>query len=354
VKCPAGSRRQAARAAVAFGAAFVVLAMVGMSAAVETVMPEWRDPEYGHRITRLHAIQRESPDRPLVIVFGTSRTQNAISPAAMGFPDEPGSPHVFNFGQSASPPLRVLLNYLRVRDSGIRPAAVVIEVQPLWLAVENASAESYFSNKVDRLSSADLQHLAPYCNEPEALRKKWLTLSFAPWHTHRLVLMSHWLPRWQEWRVRVDFRWQSMDPDGFVPFPHEDPPQHIRVTAAAFARQERLASLGGFRLAEASLRPIRDFVTLCRHEGIPVALIETPVSAMFRGWFSPGAYESGEVQLRDFVRELGVEFFPPFEGLAEADFVDGHHMLRRAAEKYSRWLADTHLKPWLHQQGVHR
>ena len=43
-----------------------------------------------------------------------------------------------------------------------------------------------------------------------------------------------------------------------------------------------------------------------------------------------------------------------FDGLGESDFVDGHHMLQPAAARYSRWLADTHLNPWLVREGVAR
>jgi hypothetical protein len=35
------------------------------------------------------------------------------------------------------------------------------------------------------------------------------------------------------------------------------------------------------------------------------------------------------------------------EGLREADFIDGHHMLREGAARYSRRLAEERLGPWL-------
>ncbi|MFO0823844.1 MAG: hypothetical protein U0792_12135 [Gemmataceae bacterium] len=39
--------------------------------------------------------------------------------------------------------------------------------------------------------------------------------------------------------------------------------------------------------------------------------------------------------------------FSPWQDGTEDEFMDGHHMLKHGAERYSRWLADTHLKPWL-------
>ena len=65
----------------------------------------WRDPEFGHRLPASRTRTRIA-DRPLVLILGTSRAQNAFDPSAMGFGDEPGVPRAFNYGQSAAPPLK--------------------------------------------------------------------------------------------------------------------------------------------------------------------------------------------------------------------------------------------------------
>jgi hypothetical protein len=349
-KRAARSRRRSARAAVSSGVLFALAAMVGMSAAVETVKPEWRDPEYGHRLHRLRRVARESPDRPLVLTLGTSRTENAIDPAATGFPAAPGSPRVFNFGQSGSSPLRVMLTLYRLLDEGFRPAAVVVEVLPVWL-VSDGAAEKEFAGAAGRLSAGDLARLGPYCKRPGALRAQWIEARVAPWYAQRLPLMSHWLPRWLSWPARLDFRWENVDADGFSPYPFEEPPPHIRATAVAHARDSYSGNYSGFRVGPTSVRALGDVAARCRAEGVLVAFAEPPVSPMFRGWYRPGVWEGGDDRLRALAAELGVELFPPGGGLAEEDFVDGHHMLRRGAAKYSRWLADTHLKPWLARNG---
>src|SRR5581483_2377819 len=161
---PSGSRR-AARSALACGLVVTLAAMLGMTAAIETVKPEWRDPEFGHRLKRLRQAEAQSPGRPLVLVLGTSRTQYAVSPAAMGFADEPGSPVVFNFGQSGATALGLLLTLARLSDAGVRPAAVVVEVLPAWLAMDGP-AEEQFAEKAARLAATDLRHLAPHCDNP--------------------------------------------------------------------------------------------------------------------------------------------------------------------------------------------
>lgn len=347
------SRRDSARRTVLWACLAGVTAMVAMSAAIESVKPEWRDPEFGHRIKRLKTIHGAAPARPLVLFLGTSRAQNAFDPAAMGFAEESGSPLAFNFGQSGAPPLRILLTLLRILDAGIRPSAVIVEMLPFSL-IFDGPAEVEFENIVPRLSAADLRRLVPYSMDPVDLHQKWLAARVAPWHAQRTVLMSHWLPRWQRWGERIDPQWDGMEPNGFVPYPQQFANAEFRPIATAHAHEEYGGVFAGFGFGDMSRRALGDLVARCRAEGIAVAFVEPPVSPMFRGWFRPGVWVNGENQLRALARELGVEVFPPFDGLAEADFIDGHHMLEGGAEKYSRWLAETHLKPWLARQGVGR
>ena len=205
-----------------------------------------------------------------------------------------------------------------------------------------------------RLSAGDFGRLGPYSNHIDDLRKHWLLARVAPWHAQRAVLMSHWLPRWLPWDERIDPQWEGMEPDGFVPFPQEFGNGGYRRLATAHARQEYAGTFAGIRMTDHAWNVLGDVVARCRSEGIAVALVEPPVSPMFRGWYSPGVWASGDERLRFGVHRMGVELFPTFDGLGESDFVDGHHMLQPAAARYSRWLADTHLNPWLVREGVAR
>lgn len=340
------SRRHLARASLAAGFLAMLAATAGMSTSIETVKPQWRDPEYGYRLARLRQLAEEAPDRPLVLILGTSRAQNAFAPRAMGFAGEAGAPCAFNFGQSAAPPLRVLLNLNRLLDEGIRPAAVVVEVLPAWLSA-NGSAEDQLREAAPRFSAGDLRRLAPYCADPNALRNRWAAARIAPWSAQRIVLMSHWAPRWLPWSERIDPQWNGMEPDGFVPFPNQFATPEFRVEATARARREYAAAFAGFRAGDASLRALADLIKRCRANGIAVAFAIPPVSPVFRSWFRPGVLQDGEAALRSFASNHGVEVFPTFEELEESAFVDGHHLLQSGAEKYSCWLARTHLTPWI-------
>ena len=346
---PACSRRRAARAAVVSGIVAFLTATVGLAVAVETVVPEWRDPEFGHRLTLLRRAERESSGRPLVVVIGTSRAQTGICPRAMGFGDAPDAPRVFNLGQSGSTPLKELLTLRRLLDAGVRPAAVVIEVFPP-LMMSSAPAERQPVLHVARLSAADLRHLEPYAADAGAMRLAWLKRRANPWCTHRQVLMNHWLPRWQPWPERFEFHWTSLDADGFQSVPESTAAG--RAQAVAVARSEYAAAFAGFAPAAESVRAVGELVALCRDEGIRVAIYTPPLSPAFRASFAPGVYEAGEAYLFELARRLGVDVFPAPPDMTEDEFLDGHHATRRGAERYSRWLADNHLRPWLAKSGM--
>jgi len=342
-------RRHAARSALAVGLIAVVAASLGLAVSVETVLPEWRDPEFGHRLRLLRDSDERSPGRPLVVVLGTSRTQNGLCPSAAGFADEPGSPRVFNFGQSASPPLKHYLTLCRLRDAGVRPAAVVVELLPASL-MASGPAEEQLAVQAPRLSAADLDHLAPFAADAAALRSAWLRSRANPWYVQRQLLMNHWLPRWQPWPSRFEFQWTSLDADGFQPITEVGAESRARATA--HARREYAGAFAHFAPAAASVRAVRHLVAQCREDGIPVAFAVPPVSPAFRSAYAPGVFSEGEAHLSALARRLDVPLFPAPRDMTEDDFLDGHHVYRHGAERYSRWLADNHLRPWLAAVGI--
>jgi hypothetical protein len=322
-------------------------AIVGLSAALETIAPRLRDPEFGYRIDLLEAQQRRAPGKPLILVLGTSRTQNAIHPAAMGFPDEEGWPGAFNFGQSGARSLRVLLTLQRVLDRGFVPAAVVVEVLPPWLE-HHDSAEEQFAEKATQLTRADLRRLEPYCDDPRLIERRWLAARLAPWWEDRTVIVNHLDPESLPWKTRIDFHWNRLEADGWLPLPFPS----ARPDVLDAARHEYRHGIHGIHPHERSLRPLRGLAAICRERAIPLAFFVPPVSPAFRSWYDAGVLEAAEQQLRSFATERGATVFGAPSGLAEADFLDGHHLLREAAHRYSRWLAVTHLAPWLAGKGI--
>ncbi len=343
---PAAGRR-AARRALACGLLAFCGLTVGVEAAAETARPEWRDPEYGQRLRQVRQRQHKRHDRPLVLFFGSSRAQMGVSPHAMGFPDEPGQPLAYNFGYRSAHPLGVCLQVNRMFDDGVKPAAVLVMIAAVESKVDGA-AEEEFPKWGPRFSSADLRRLAPYTKNPAVYRRDLAAARRNPWAARREAILSDYLPNWQLPATRHKHEgWERMDRYGFTPFPQERLTDDIRRTVWDQTRAHHTEVINKSPPGVASHQAMRDLVARCRDEGAAVAMVWAPESPAYRALYAPAGWAGVEAYTRMLTAELGVPVFPAPDHLEEDDFADGIHMLPDGAARYSRWLAETHLKPWL-------
>ncbi len=319
------------RAAILVGAATVAAAVIALAAAVETVKPEWRDPEYGHRLKQLHALRAAHPGRPLVLAVGSSRTQMGVSPAAMGLPGA----LVYNFGQSGAGPLRVHLTVERLAAEGIVPDVLLVEFFPAAFA-HDGPAEEQLKDLTARLSWADVRRLAPFTADPAVLQRRWAGERVRSWHSLRLVLMSHAQPNWLPWRDRLDFQWDMTDPFGFAPYPHDHVSEPDRDRAIRRVRDQYGWLERGYRVGAMSDRVFRDLLGRCRDRGTRVVLFRTPEGPSFRALAA-----AAEPVVCAYLAGAGVSVVEPERDYAETDFADGHHLLRSAAGRFSRQLGDA-------------
>jgi len=341
------SRRRFARAALGWWAASFVLATAGLAATVETIRPEWRDPEYGHRIRQLRGWKSEAPERPVVLVFGSSRTQMAVAPAAMGFADVPGSPLVYNFGYRAGRLFRSCFQILHVLDEGPRPDFVLIQLSMIDM-IGGLDGELFPADWGSRLGAGDFARLGPCLPDQSELRRAWLAARLNGWSAHRQSILSDLLPDWQPHVTRrVDYYWERLDRFGFAAHHMLSPPPGYRSALYERTRLIHAPAFAGAPISSATEQAVRDVVSRCRGEGIEVAFFWAPESVTYRGWYSEMARrEMGRFEER-LTAEFGAPVFPAPIDLPDTDFVDGFHMIESGAEKYSRWLAETHLGPWL-------
>ncbi|MBM3982063.1 MAG: hypothetical protein FJ304_17730, partial [Planctomycetes bacterium] len=189
----AAGRARAVRRAVAWCFALVALAHLAFALALETALPHLRDPEYAYRAARVLELQRREPDRPMVLVFGTSRTQNAIDPAATGLTG-PGAPLVYNFGLSGARPVHMRLALVRLLKAGARPALVLVELHPLAL-VEPEPADVALRD-AGRLTAADVRAAWPYLADPGALERRWALARAGALYERRGPVLARLAPLW--------------------------------------------------------------------------------------------------------------------------------------------------------------
>jgi hypothetical protein len=343
----APARRRTARTAVLLAGPAFALLTLALIVASETTKPEWRDPEYGHRLRRVRWWQHKQPDRPLVLVLGSSRVQMGVSPSVMNFPDEPGSPLVYNFGYRGGYPLVAWLQLMRLFDAGVKPRAVVFFLASSEV-MAYVPADYSLGMWPTRFSSSDLRRLAPYTENPADSQRELSAARSDPWTVRREVIVSDLLPQWQLYGTRLAHDgWERMDPRGFVPYPEErmTPEQGVAVWRETRATQSSL--INDYPLGPMTDRVVRDMVNRCRAEGVEVALAWAPESPGYRALYTTAGRARQQSYTRVLRTEVGVRVFPPPEHLDEADFADGYHLLPGGAARYSRWLAEVHLKPWL-------
>jgi len=327
-----GPKRSRARTAIAIGFLSLLAAQLGLGVAVETVKPEWRDPEYGHRIKPV------LESRPRMIAIGSSRTLMGLSPEHTGL-------DLYNFGQTGAGPLQILLTLLRILDDGAKPDAILIELFPAAL-VGSGPAEEMIEAWGPRWSRADVLRLAPYANDPNALEREWRRRRVAPWHALRFPVMNHVRPDWLPASKRLDFMWKDMDRRGWLKYPFETVPDDERARLTEKAGESYRRQLANYTIGAMSDRALRDAVDRCRRENIRVAFVLMPEGPTFASWYSPGAAETFRDYATKLSRETGAPLFDSTSGFSDADFADSHHLLPSAAARFSRRLADDHLRDW--------
>src|SRR5262249_20281786 len=76
--CPKASRRTRARAVILQSLTGLVLAQIVIAALLGIKGTAWLDPVFHSRLARLQAARKLHPDRPVVIVLGSSRLLNGL------------------------------------------------------------------------------------------------------------------------------------------------------------------------------------------------------------------------------------------------------------------------------------
>jgi hypothetical protein len=311
----------------------------------ETVKPEWRDPEYGYRVHAARRLRRENPERPLVLVAGSSRAQCGVSPAAMGFAEGPGSPLLYNFGYRAATPAWVLLQVQRAWADGLRPRAVLVMVA--IQEVHAAPVPQRLRASARNLSGRDVALVRPYAGDAGPLYRSLALARANPWPARLREVVRDLAPdrgNVEEWLAT--YHWAAMDRYGFVRAPVEWIKPEANRRGWEFVRSRHAESINTLAPDAIADGVYRDLVAWCAARGVAVAFCWAPESPAYRQLYGPGGRAKCETLGRILAGDLGAPLFPAPE-LPEGDFVDGFHLTPAGAEKYSRWLADNHLRSWM-------
>lgn len=346
---PARPRRKAAndrRARVAL--AFFAVAFVAGQAAFRLALarhPAIGEPEFGRKLDGLRAKAASDPDRPLVVMLGSSRVATGFRPDALPrLATADGRDAVaFNFAQVGTGPQVAHLVLKRTLAAGVRPDWVLVEFWPPFWCVDG-----YLQGYLDGLNLAALdwpavRTLGGYLARPRKLYEAWLPAQLAPIFASRAAILSRLGPSWAP-KFDPERRLQHLDADGWWS-------PHASITPADRARlTEHYRGVYAPRLSRFSIRPIpdralRDVLDLCRREGIRAAVVVLPEGDAFRALYPPEALRTVDAYLDRLAAEVPV--IDARRWVGDDGFADGHHLLPDGASAFTARLARDALSPLL-------
>jgi hypothetical protein len=323
---------------------FLVLQTV-FAVALDRWNPELVDPEYQLHLKTLLDRQREAPDRPLLLVLGSSRTALAFRPELIPpLPTSAGPTALpFNFSHYGAGPLFNLMELRRILADGIRPTWLVVEVMPAYYAYDNSAWLMLHATMRDiSLLNSYLPSWRVYGDYFKRHIK--LAPKYPAEILHQNVFGWDGIPK--EAAIR------RISPQGGCLLLEHDVDESTRsirtnATRAIFGRY-----LGSYKVTSIAERATREILGLCRENGIKVALVITPEGSTFRHWYKADTYP----QLIHFLTATCESFDVPLvdgrDWLSDRDFFDYHQVIGPGAILFTNRLTNEVLRPLVQGKTV--
>lgn len=319
---------------LAAGVVLIVALNVGFAVLLDHGPARLRDPEYGKRLSRLHDRVAENPDRPLVLVLGSSRTAMGVRPGVL---HDRSGPMLFNFALAGSGPVMELMAFRRAMDDGVKPATVLIEYWPAFLREDGAYAEE---GRIDpaRLSLRDRPLVREYFHDSDGTERILWRHRLNPWYEHRRSLLNQLAPRWLPTSQRSEAIWEKIDEWGWLPG-HDVVSDAQRESAFKGATEYYGPLFTAYEVSPVADRALRHLIAEVRERGLPVALLYLPESTRFRTLMPAPAQLAADTHLRTVCAELALPLIDTRDWAPDAMLPDGFHLLQDGATEYTRKLA---------------
>lgn len=302
----------------------------------ESRAPELVDTEYAFKLNRLRAQIESAPERPLVLLLGSSRTLNGLRPEAVEQSLEAhhgAAPIVFNMGMTAAGAIRQGIVLQRLLDAGIRPTVVMIEIHPALLRRDNQFGEHLLLNSEALTLPEVVRATRRYGNAREVNFNWWLHFS-----KHNFVW--RYLPR-----TMPIMPWSTLDDYGWLASTDHVLTESERERRAAHTHKEYLPALMNFQLEADRDSASHDLLELCRANGIATALYLMPEAEEFRAMYSPEAREEIDKYLAALSQEFDSPIYDATFWAEDVEFADCHHLLPEGALRVSRRFAEQIASP---------
>lgn len=304
---------------------------------VEMKHPDWYDREYQVRREVLNERIAESPERPVVLVTGSSRVVVAFMPERLEpIRDKEGREAlIFNYSHLGAGPRFNLVQLNRALRDGVRPTHLVCELASGLLhhddlpirdiAVPDIAILWTHSNKVRLVASSIGFRLNGVSRSRTALLRSiapaWVTQSTTDKDVTLLELGG-------------DDHWSRLD----------EPNSNEQSALYIMAENRFQNRMRSFRLEPYLLSATIELLELCKREHIKLSMFLTPEDSRFLSWYRPGAEEV----LCGFIEELraaGVTVVDGRRWIPDHKFTDPHHLRTNGAEEFTDRLGKELLRP---------
>lgn len=323
----------------------LALCQVVLAVAVDGYLPQVRDPEYTIKLTRLRVRRAEAPDRPLVLILGSSRTAFGLDARRLSASADGASALVFNFGQMGAGPLLNLTILRRLLDAGLRPDLLYVELVPNMLVVGDGRLMEERLLDGARLRADEVWRLAPHYRQPARLLGGWALGRGLPCYRHQAELRQ---------LLALDTP-SDTAPTGAHIDSHGWFPRHDLIThkdhnaSSALVLAQNREQCGCSTLAPEPVGALEELLALCRRERIAVTLVRLPEGSTFRAMYTPAARAAFTGLLAQMRAKWGVPALDAPDWVADAGFWDTHHMLPDGARCFTERFAQEAVYPALAQ-----
>jgi hypothetical protein len=323
---------------------FAVL-QLSLGVCMDRWQPELRDPEYGYKLMRLRERLHEEPNRPLMLVIGSSRAGLGFNPGevAVTLPQSAETPAIFNFAMTGSGPFMELMFLKRLLAAGIHPQWLVIEILPALLHQDEPWGEPLWLDTT-RLGCADLPLFWQNTADPLTRYACWLHARLVPWSSYRFGVLSRYAPQWLPFGARQD-GWKGMDRAGWIAFPASSVTAQQYRKSRDFALHQYGPAFYRFHISSRPDRNLRQLLDLCHQEGIRPVLMVMPEGSEFQGWYTPKARREITRYLGGLSRQYDIPLIDARCWLPDCAFCDSHHLLPDGAKAFSRRFGEEILRP---------
>jgi hypothetical protein len=257
---------------------------------------------YGHSLTRLQDARQHGPCD--ILVLGSSHAYRGLDPRVFAEHDL----DLFNLGSSSQSPVQTEMLVRRYVDR-LTPRLVLIETYPRVVALDGVESA------LDLLANSD--------PDRHSLAMVWRVCHIRAWNG----LAYGFVRQWKGVTPPQEPRQRGMDnyvDGGFV------------ERRMAGNRPPQAVPPAGMTLRDMQLRALERTIGLLKDRGIPVVLLEAPVTSADRR--AAIGREAVVEQLRVLAPYLDTQDLVQLDD--EADFYDSHHLNQRGVVRFNKALIE--------------